>query len=349
MEIADIEKLAQVHASPAVSILCPLERRRPGNLEDPRRLAALRARALSVLGRGHDPDTVERLVERLDEAIATIDLTHPADGVAILSTADESHVLALWCPIRARVIVNETFATRDLLDAVQQTMRTRVLVFDAEHARCFQAAGPTLTEIVGHGFPLSISPRLQEDTPHRDLPIGEHERAEAHRFVLRGVDDAIAALQRDEREPLIVVATGRELAYFDEVTDHRDDIIERVHGSHVNDHVAAIERVVAPAIQAALESRAADAVQRATESVGARGVSGLDEVARAAEEGRGHELFLEHDLTVAAPAPAFATGDRLEDPIDEVVGAVLRHAGRVTIVPSGALAQYDGIVMALRY
>ena len=48
-----IERLAEVHGNPAVSILCRLDRCRPGNLEDPRRLNALRKRAIEALSNTH--------------------------------------------------------------------------------------------------------------------------------------------------------------------------------------------------------------------------------------------------------------------------------------------------------
>ena len=49
MDINDIEKLADVKADPAVSIMCRLDRRRPGNFADPLRLDALRKRAIAAV------------------------------------------------------------------------------------------------------------------------------------------------------------------------------------------------------------------------------------------------------------------------------------------------------------
>jgi Bacterial archaeo-eukaryotic release factor family 3 len=205
MDIADIEKLAEIHGNPAVSILCRLDRRRPGNLEDPRRLDALRERAIDAVLNTYDERLVAPLLGRIEAAVASVDLAHPSDAVAILVTADESHVLRLPFPVFSRVVVDDTLATRDLVNAAQRTLRARVVVLAAERARCFDANGSSLHEVHGHGFPLHISPPVQEDTPHRDLPIGEHEQAEAHRFVLRAVDAALAELQRS-------LASGRTLS-----------------------------------------------------------------------------------------------------------------------------------------
>jgi hypothetical protein len=344
MNIADIKELAQVRGNPAVSILCRLDRRRPGNLEDPRRLDAFRKKAIDTVLRTHDEREVGPLLQRIEAAVDSIDLAHPSDAIAILVTADESHVLTLPFPVFSRVVVDDTFATRDLVNGVEQMLSARVLVLAADRARCFEMTGDSLREVYGHGFPLHISPSVQEDTPHRDLPIGEHEQMEAHQYVLRAVDAGLAELQTRDHRPIVVVATVRELAYFDEVTRFAKDVIGRVHGNHVDDTVTGIEHVVQPTLTAELARRSDDAVRRANEAVGRGAATRFAKVAAAARTGRGRELIVEEDFHVET-----ATTEGPDDPVDEVIQAVLTHDGQVTTVPPGALADHGGIVLILRY
>jgi hypothetical protein len=344
MHMADIEKLTQVRGAPAVSILCRLDRRRPGNLEDPRRLDALRKQAIEAVCKIHDQARVQPLLKRIDAAVSSVDLAHPSEAVAIFVTADESHVLPLPLPVQSRIVVNDTFATRDLVNAASRTLRARVLVLAAERARCFEATGFSLQELESHGFPLHLSAPVQEDTPHRDFPIGEHEEAESHRFVLRAVDAAMAELQAVEHLPLLVVAPVRELAYFDEVTRFAKDVVGRVHGDYVKHSVTEIERAVEPAIAAELARQSADAVRRATEALGTGAVEHFAKVASAAQAGRGRELIVEENFHVD-----LAATEGPDDPVDDVIEAVLAHDGRVTTVPEGTLADHGGIVLVLRY
>ncbi len=344
MDMTDIEKLAEVRGNPAVSILCRLDRRRPGNLEDPRRLEALRKEAIDAVLNTYDERLVAPLLGRIEAAIVGVDLAHPSEAVAVLVTADEAHVAPLPFPVFSRVVVGEAFATRDLVNAIRQTLHARVLVLAAERARCFEAIGASLREVHGHGFPLHLSPPVQEDTPHRDLPIGEHEEAEAHRFVLREVDTALAELQARDHRPLVVVAPVRELAYFDEVTKFAADVVGRVHGNHVEDSVASIEAVVQPALKAELARRSDEAVRRAQEAVGSGAATRFAPVLTAALEGRGHELILEENFRVAA-----ADTESHHDAVDQVIEAVLEHGGQVTTVPDGTLFDHGGIVLIVRY
>lgn len=162
--------------------------------------------------------------------------------------------------------------------------------------------------------------------------------------MLPSVDAALTALQAQSHRPIVVVAPIRELAYFDEVTCFARDIIGRVQGNHVEDSVTRIERVVEPAIAAELTRRSDDAVRRANEAIGRGAAAGFGMVAADARAGRGHELIVEDDLYVDAPGT-----EGPDDPVDEIIEAVLTHDGQVTTVPHGALAEHGGIVLILRY
>jgi hypothetical protein len=340
MNIVEIEKLAHVRARPAVSLVCRLDRRRPGNLEDPRRLAALRNRGVEQIRGAYDDTTTTRVIARLDEALSEIDLEHPDDGVAVFATADESHLVGVPFAVRDRVVVAADFAIRELLDAMQRMARAYVVVFASEDARCFEAHDHALSELHDHGFPLHLEPPRQADTPHRDLPIGEHENAEAHRTVTRAIDTALGELYRRERLPVILVAPVRDLAYFDEVTGHEREIIARVHGNHVDDSADVIAQLVAPALDTEVDLHRAEAIRRAEESLGGPAVAGLDECCPAARDGRGRELVIEHDL-------GDDPGDA--DRVNTLVDDVLSHGGTVTVVPTGALTHHGRVVLIERY
>ena len=90
--------------------------------------------------------------------------------------------------------------------------------------------------------------------------------------------------------------------------------------------------------------RSAEAVRRANEAVGTGAVTRFAKVSAAAWAGRGRELILEEDFQVGS-----ATGEGPDDPVDNVVEAVLTHGGEVTMVPHDTLADHGGIVLTLRY
>jgi release factor family 3 len=352
-----VETMARVQAFPAVSIFLNTDRHRPGNVEDPRRLRVLVDEARQRLADSWDKDDSAKLVDRIERVGGDIDWGHPDDALALYVTSDEEHIFRLPMPVRERVVIEETFATRELLLAAQIAARFRVLVVSEDAARMFEGAGRRLHEVHGAGFPMASLVPKPGSAPHRDLPVHETAAA-AHRFVFRAVDRNLGERNAADPLPLAVVAPERDLAYFDEVTAHSDSIVARIAGDHTHAHPAEIAALVVPHVQAAFEARHATAVgtieQAATEH---RVALTIPQIWAAAMEGRGRVLVVEDDFTypahvvggVLVPRGGSDSAHAVEDAVDEIIEAVLLHGGDAVIVGPGRLGQYEPIALALRY
>lgn len=132
-----------------------------------------------------------------------------------------------------------------------------------------------------------------------------------------------------------MIGPVRDVAYFDEVTSHGADIVDRIHGSHIDDSPSELTVLLAPALAAEGARRGAEAVRRANDAIGARATVGFTDIAVAAAEGRGHELIIEAGLTAEA-----AAADADPAAIDAVIDAVLAHNGNVMVVAPGSLREH---------
>ena len=333
MECATIEALARASGRPAVSMVCPLDTRRPGNTEDPLRLAELRAEAAVLLAESANGEA-PAILRRVDDAIASIDLEHPMPAVGIFVTADESHVLMLGVPMPARVVVDETFALRDVVTAVSRATRVRILALSRARTRCFDLSDVAIVERDDFGFPVQIAPPIQEDTPHRDLPIGEHEHDEVAKQVFRAVIQALDHVQHADPRPLVLLGPERDLAYFDAVARLEPAaVMGRAHGNYDRETAAEIAELARPVVDAAVHAREAVLVAQVHEAIGRRALSGFDPVWDAARTGRGHRLVVEE---------GYARGDPL-------VREVVLHGGEVDVVSAGTLADLGHVALFLRY
>jgi len=364
MQASDLEKLVGIRAFPAVTILLPTQRERPGNSEDPLRLRHLVTRASERLYKEYDRREVAPLAERLSAAAASVDFAHPGAGLALLATVDEVHVFAVPFTLPERVVVNERFAMRDLLVGTYRSPRYRVLVLSAKKCRLLSGSGTSLSEARQGAFPIQVEPPREEDTPHKDLPIHESQRQEAYRFIFRRVDRALDEIKAADPRPILLVGVERDLAFFREVSRHGRSIIGRIAGNHVGDSPATLSRLVAPVVSAHFARRDAAAVSELLEAVGAgRAALGIDDVYALASAGRGRRLVVDDDFRFPArivdgrPVPADSTGappDGVEgidviDAVDLIAEAVLTTGGEVIFVASGALAEHGGIGLLLRY
>ncbi|MCZ7525119.1 MAG: hypothetical protein M5U14_01220 [Acidimicrobiia bacterium] len=354
-----VSRLQHVRGAPAVSLLAPVDRHRPGNAEDPLRLRGLVEEARRRLSEDYAPGVARALADRLAAAVDRVDLRDPPDGVAVYVTMDRSTSLRLPFPVRERVVVDETFVTRDLVLGFQRRPRYRVLVLGERRSRLFEGVVDRLEEWHEEGFPSVAPGAAGEPLPSGGYPQHTSQADEQYRQRFRRVDEALRAISRDDPLPLVVVGVERDLAFFDEVTGVGDLVAGRVAGNHEEStahEVAAVAWVVMADHEA---RRRAAAVAELVDAVGrGRAVTGTDEVWTCAREGRGHRLLVEEDLVELPnrevdgrlePAVDVDAPGVMDDVVDEIVEAVLAQGGEVTFVEPEALADQGRIGLLLRY
>ena len=355
MDHKALRQLAESRDGPAVSIFCSFDTHRPGNASDAGELSVLRDRAVEAVRAMLPGESSSALVERIDEAVGSVDLQHPMRGVAVLVSSTVSQVISLAAPVAPRVAVGERFALREVIAATGHSPHIRVVVLSRAKTRCIDLSGSDAVERRDFGFPVEVVAPTEADAPHGDFPLGEHEHAEAAKFVFRAVAHALRAVQRHDQRPVVLVGEERDLAYFGEVTDLAEHIVGRVHGNYERENAQAITRLVGPVLdehERRLQQRACD---EAREAIGSHAVCGLAGSWLAARCGRGHQLLVEDSYHVpvhvvdgmfgAAPAGEVGAFDFAEDAIEEII----LHGGDVTVVPDGSLSDLGRIALLTRY
>lgn len=348
-----LRNLAEVHGQPAVSILCPLDRRRPGNVHDAALLEQLRDRAAARVRDAVDARAARAIVARIDAELATIDLGHPAAGVGLFVSPELSTTLRLDAPVGPRVVVGSRFAIGDVVHALARAVRGRILVLSLDRTRCIDVTGDEVVERVDCGFPVRVSAPTEADTPHRDFPLAEHEHAEAARYVFRAVERALDCVQRDDERPVVVMGVERDLAYFEELTGERLTVAGHVRGNYEFATPEALAEAARPVLAAHDLDQRRRLCDDVREAIGTRAVAGIGDTWRAARDGRGHLLVVEDGYRV----PACVIDDRLItaepvdsfDAVEDTVEEVVRHGGDVVVVPEGWLADVGHVALLTRF
>lgn len=335
-----LQRLTRTRGFPVVSLYVALDQT-SAPADNERRFEAAREEVAERLRRRPNGFDTARVVGSVSEAMDAIDLQHPPAGVAVFATPEEWHSFRLPVAPRSRVVVAGSPALRDLMLARQRTPNGRALLLAMHRTRLVDVVDGTCTEHGGDGFPISVEPPVEADTPHRDFPLAEHERAEAMRFAFRVVDRTLAPLQNGDPLPLVLVGVERDLAYYDEVTRHGRQVVGRVRGNHEHDPVSAVAPLVLDVLREHAEAAAEAEARRVTESIGGEAVAGIEDVARAARAGRGRRLVVEEDYVESSEA-----GD---DRVDAVVEDVVAQGGDVVHVRPDALREHGRVALLLRY
>jgi hypothetical protein len=357
---AALAELRRPRPYPAVSVLTPTHRREPDNAQDRVRLRNVVAEAKRQLEA--DPAvTRERradVVRELDEALGEVDLTYAEDGLVIFAAPGEHQVWSLARPVPERVVLSDTFLTRNLVSAQATERPFWVLSVSADRVALWNGGGGRVAEEHVGGFPLTR--RERDFDPERQERQGDTPssyRDEDTRHFLREADAAMARILRDSPRPLYVTGERAALSLLEEVGTVARDGVHVPHGGLAHGSPEAVWRAVRPLV-AAEELKNLDAVTRELEA--ARGqrefAAGVDEVWRHAQEGRVRLLAVEENFRTTVRddgghlVPAGSEDlDSREDIVDEIVERCLDTGAEVRFVPDGALGDAGGIAGALRY
>jgi hypothetical protein len=361
LSTATLSELRRPRAYPAVSVLTPTHRREPENAQDPVRLRNVVAEAKKQLEA--DPAVPrERRIDvsrQLDRALAEIDLAHAEDGLAIFAAPGEHQVWSLARAVPERVVLSDTFLTRNLVSAQASERPFWVLSVSVDRVTLWNGGVDRIAEHRAGGFPLT---RTRENFDAERLErIGDLPSAfrdEDTRHFLRDADTALARLLREDPRPLYITGETAALSALDAVGSVTRDAVHVPHGGLAHGTPDAVWQAVGPLL-AAEARRSTEAVTRELESARGRRAyaAGVDEIWRSAREGRVRLLVVEENYRVTVRdeggdhlMPA-GTGDldAREDIVDEIVEQCLETGADVRFVPDGALGGADGIAGVLRY
>ena len=229
----EIHLLQQISGYPALTITLPTHRTSPDNRQDPIRVKNLVDQAASRLLAEFSKRDIAPLLDRLEKLTAEIDYRNTLDGLALFVNRDFARAVKLPFTLQERVHVGDTFLTRNLVYAMHRTPRYWVLALSEKPTRLFEATRDDLIEIQEDGFPI----RHEGPGGEQSLPGGfgikkSAYRDEYHRKFFRQIDANLKPFLADDPLPLAVVGVDRFLAFFTEVTTHKDAIISTVRGSH---------------------------------------------------------------------------------------------------------------------
>ncbi|MFE1949516.1 chemotaxis protein [Streptomyces sp. NPDC059524] len=355
-----LRELRRPRSYPAVSLAMTTHRRPPDDAQDPVRLGNLVDDAVRQLDAdpGVTKERREDVLKHLRAAVQEADLVHAKDGLVLFAAPGEHQVWAIDREVPARVVVADTFLTRNLVAADAAAHPYWVLSVAADRITLWDGRGNRVVEDTGHGFPQSRS--LEDDDVERKERVGDVPstyRDEATRQFFREADGILAELLRAEPRPLYVTGEPAALSLLTESGTAAHGSAQVPFGGLSHGRADAVARAVAPARTADAERETAEALADLDRARGANTyAAGVDEVWQEAADGRIRRLVVEENFRVTVRAgeghlaPA-ADGDldAVHDIVDEIVESALETGAQVVFVADGTLAEAGHIAAALRF
>lgn len=353
----DLKELQALTKVPALSILLPTHRTSPDNKQDPIVVKNLVSEATDRLSEEFSPRELEPLLKNLDQLVNDIDYAYALDGLALFVAHDFAKKFYLPFTVPKRVIIDQSFATRDLVYGLHRAQRYWVMLLSQNASRLLSGTGETLEEVNNQDFPLQMEgPGATTVLPDSADSAYMDDR---HRRFFQSVDRAFTAYAEDDSLPIIVGGVVRQIAFFQEVSQYTSQIVGTITGNFDSATEAELLPQVWPFVQKVRAQQRADALAALDTAMGEKKVStALDEIWQLANQGRGQLLLVESGYHVPGVVDdqgglqiveAKGGTEVMDDVIDEIIEVVLAKGGEVMLLEDGAIANHNRIALTLRY
>lgn len=356
-----MEKSRKASGKGCVTLTMNTHRTLPDNQQDPILLKKLLKEASEKLGGSTDGATAMKAAENLYRAASEVDFWNNLDSLVILANADFAGTVRLPIEVADRVVVDDRFATKDLIRAIQQEFSYYILVLSRNEARLLEAFDDRLTGEAGGAFPMN-NPLYTED--HVKL-TNRHGQDDLVTEFFNNVDKALWQTIKDDIRPVILATERRNYDYYMEVADRPELIIGFVKR---NGEDQPAPQIVENAWREASEILRNANEARLGELETALGAGLLvwdySEIWNALAEGRGRTLFVRKGLRLPArivrnpdaswsvlPVPADeASGEGVsDDVVDDMVSLTLDAGGDTVFTDGDRLDRWNGLALVLRY
>jgi len=336
-----LDELQSMRCYPSVTLLLNTAPSRTMSTDELATVRRLVAAADERLSADDDDQRRTELIGHLEALVEDRSSKPVGHALAFCVSPEHQAVVVLGTKVDERVVVDETFATRDLVADLNRTAEYRVVSVSESAARIFLGDRSRLVEQRDDDWPLT----RDEDTSQT---LWAHE-----------IDAALRALDA----PLPFVAAGVQRSVSKLVPGNGHEVIGpmigEVNGNHDRTSPSELHTLVWPLVLGWMGEARSRALDRLDEARSARRyASGIDEIFPLAQEGRIELLVVEEDYAFSAriddhgqlsPSGEQHDHEVTDDVVDELIEAVLQQGGSTTMVATDTLAEQGRVAAVLRY
>lgn len=333
-----LDQLQQMRSYPSITVLMNTTRGSTLSADEIATARRLIQTAADRLTGDVDDRARTLLTDRLHASIEERTGQRSGQALALCVSRDHDAVVSLGGPVEERVVIDETFATRDLVADLNRTASYRIATMSESAVRIFLGDRGRIVEERSDDWPL-----------HRGDEVSDA-------IWSRQVNDALRQAEAGYSLPLVVVGVQRTVARL--LDDSGLEIIGHVTGNHDRTGPAELHTLIWPMVLdwiGAQESRALDRLDDARSSK--RYASGVHEIWPLANEGRVDLVVVEEDFSMSARIDDNGQldpsdddhRDVTDDVVDEIIEAVLQNGGHATMVSTSTLESHGRIAAVLRY
>ncbi|HEY5370113.1 MAG TPA: hypothetical protein VIJ75_14115 [Hanamia sp.] len=354
--ITALEKFKNIASDCCVTIILQTHRTTPDNEKDSILLKNLIKEVESRLRPDFEKSFVNDMMARIDKLADGINHRHNKESLILFINETTAEYVRLPIAVGNRVVIDKTFATRDLVRALHREISYYILVLDRDKARLIEALNDKVVEEIEDGFPM-VNPDLNP-VQRSEAAIGSRQSNLAREFFNR-VDKQLNKVQKKNLLPVIISTEESNYPEYLKIADRKEMFAGKLYGNKMNEKAHHIVESVWPVMEKLTLEKNNQRLAELKTAVNSRNfLIDFNEIWQAIKDGRGKTLFVKQGYFQPARlennhielvSSANAEPANVDDIIDEMLEKNLRFGGDAVFIPGDELKEFKGLVLVTRF
>lgn len=353
-----LKELKDIKAPNCVTIILSTHRTSPSNLKDGLHLKNLVSKAEKRLLETEDKKEVKALIKSMKKLAKSINHSKNLESLILFVSEDITEYIRLPIEVEDRVIVDDNFATRDIVRALHSQADYYVLILNQKEARLIEAFNDKFVREITDGFPMENEHwfRIKKVDPAN----ATRQRNLVSEFFNR-VDKALNKVWNKEPLPVLICTDSANYHEYLKIADNKNIFLETsLNHNKLDEKKDILVKKAWDIVEEYIEKRKEERKGELMKSVGSgRFLNDLNEIWQAIQQGRVRTLFIEQGLfqpgilteeeVILVPEGDREKRDIADDIYDEMIEANMAFGGEVVFLPKGELDEFNGFGAITRY
>lgn len=356
--------LSGINHKPSVSLFIPTHRTFPDNEKDPIALKNAISDLEKRLIEQFTKREIETLLNQINQTLVEHNHNYNLDTLAIFANNEQAYLFKFPFKTPYRIIIDDSFALRDLLREMNSAIHCYVLVASRTNARLFEVFNSTLihefdqtNELQNSDFPFENTTLYTTNSTDRANAITEENYLKEF---LNRVDKSVQEVHKKNPLPLFIVGNSQTVATYQQICDNPNIIIDTITNSA---NLDAEPRQIIEDAHSAFESYKNLQHERALEDISKAKnenliMEDISDILRSATEGRIDTLYIRKGYVQPAHVDenlhiTFENEDNgnltTDDVVNDIIGASVQNRGQIRFIDSHYFPENSNLLAKLRY
>ncbi|MEO8934502.1 MAG: hypothetical protein ABI295_09345, partial [Xanthomarina sp.] len=287
-----LKALKNIRLENCVSIIMNTHRTKPDYLNNGLQLKNLIKDAENRLMADTDKKSAQNLVNKLNELADQIDHSHNLESLILFVNENVAEYTRLPIKVVDRVVIDDTFATRDLIRAMHTEANYYVLVLSQEKVRLIEASNDKVVKEFGKPFPIENKQFFAKSKPEASV-ASRQDSLIAEYF--NQVDKEVNAIRHENPLPVLICTVDENYPEYLKIADKKHSIFDVFLNKNrmaEKDHAIVSEawKLVESHVVSKNNERKSELEKAVSEN---KFLSDTNEIHKAIKEGKIQTLFIE--------------------------------------------------------